>query len=130
MAEEKAKQSLKSETKIVVIRIRGQTGVKKDISDTLDMLNLKTKFSCVVLSKQDNIDGMIKKVKDFVTFGEVDSDTLNELITKRGVDGKKTFTLHPPRGGFERKGTKKTYVQGGALGNRKEKINELIKKML
>ena len=43
---------------------------------------------------------------------------------------KQFFRLHPPVGGFERKGIKKPYSIGGALGYRKEKINDLIKKML
>ena len=34
------------------------------------------------------------------------------------------------KGGFERKGTKMPFHLGGALGNRKEKINDLIRRML
>ena len=40
------------------------------------------------------------------------------------------FRLHPPIGGFERKGIKMPYSKGGVLGDRKEKISDLITKML
>ena len=40
------------------------------------------------------------------------------------------FRLHPPVGGFERKGIKVPFAQGGVLGYRKGKINDLIKKMI
>ena len=40
------------------------------------------------------------------------------------------FRLSPPIKGFGRKGTKLQFSLGGALGNRKEKINELLKRMI
>jgi large subunit ribosomal protein L30 len=39
------------------------------------------------------------------------------------------FRLHPPTKGFKGK-IKKSYGMGGELGNRREKINELVKRML
>lgn len=41
---------------------------------------------------------------------------------------KPVFRLNPPRGGFE--GTKRHFVEGGALGYRGEEINALIERML
>ena len=40
------------------------------------------------------------------------------------------FRLKPPRRGFERGGIKKPFVLGGALGYRKNMINDLIKRMI
>jgi len=40
------------------------------------------------------------------------------------------FKLHPPIRGFERKGVKRQFSMGGALGYRKEKINDLIMRMV
>jgi large subunit ribosomal protein L30 len=49
----------------------------------------------------------------------------------RDVSGlKPVFRLNPPLKGFERKGIKKPYSVGGALGNRGDKINELIGRMI
>lgn len=40
------------------------------------------------------------------------------------------FRLSPPRNGFERKGVKVQFSQGGVLGYRKDKINDLIMRMI
>ena len=64
------------------------------------------------------------------TFGTITEETIKELDAKRPKGEKKYYRLHPPRGGLERKGSKKNFKDGGALGPRAEKINDLIKKML
>jgi large subunit ribosomal protein L30 len=114
---------------IAVIRIKGQVKVRKDFTETLNRLGLKKKYSCIVLEnpKEEEL-GMIKKVRDFVAFGEIDKDTYNELVAKRGKGKKRFFNLHPPRGGIDSK--KHFGVGKGVLGNNKEKINDLIRRML
>ena len=141
---------------ITAIRIKGQVGLRKPIVETLHRLRIRKKYACVVFVKPTAVDlGMIKKVRDFVAFGEIDEKTLKELIEKRGslIDKKKTklkteeiikglkenkkfedfnlkpfFRLHPPRGGIDSK--KHFGVNKGVLGNNKNKINDLIKRML
>jgi len=122
---------------IAVVLVRGLQHITSEIKDTLFMLRLRKKLTCVVLDDTPTNRGMIKKVKDYITWGAIDQDTLKLLVEKRGKvnpeDKTKTkpyFNLHPPRGGFERKGTKKPFAMGGALGDRKEKINDLLKKMI
>jgi large subunit ribosomal protein L30 len=122
-------------SKIAIIRIRGMTGLRQEISDTLDMLRLYKKHACVVIDATPSNVGMVKKVKDFVTYGEIDDETLTILTEKRGIKDsegnlKPVFSLAPPVGGFERKGIKKPFTVGGVLGNRREKINNLIQKMI
>ncbi len=124
-----------SEKKLAVIRIRGELHLPKEIKDTLFMLRLRKKNTCILLDQNSSNLGKIKKIKDYVTWGEIDPETEKMLIEKRGIktkDGKLKpyFRLNPPRGGFERKGVKKPFSVGGALGNRKAKINELIKRMV
>ncbi|MBN2454636.1 uL30 family ribosomal protein [Candidatus Woesearchaeota archaeon] len=114
--------------KIAVIKIRGAVQAEKRIEDTLKMLGLKKKHSCVVIDDSPSNLGMVQKVKDFITWGTVSEETLKELTEKKGKEG--VFRLSPPAGGFERKGIKKPYAKGGALGDRGEKIDLLIKKML
>lgn len=116
--------------KIAAIRIKGLVNVKKTVEDTLKILRLYRKNYCVVLEKKPEIIGMLKKIKDCITWGEIDDSTLKFLVEKRGEKDKKFFRLHPPRKGFGRKGTKKPFSVGGALGYRGEKINELIKRMV
>lgn len=114
---------------IAVIRIKGKIDLRKDVKDTLNMLRLYKKHCCVVLKATPNNLGMIKKVKDYVTWGEIDDATLKLLIEKR-EKGKKFFALSPPKGGFERKGIKVSFIAKGALGYRKDKINDLLKRMI
>lgn len=136
--ETEAKPNEQSKGKIAVIRIKGLTKVGHEKEDTLNMLKLYRKNFCVVLDKTPSIVGMVKKVEDKVTWGEVDDSTIKEISSKRGEktkkDGKEAmkpyFRLHPPRGGFERKGIKVPFSLGGAMGYRGDKIKDLIKRML
>jgi len=115
--------------KLALIRIRGPVRVKSVIEDTMKMLNLRKKFNCVVLEDTPSNKGMLNKVRFHITWGEV-SDEVLKLMEPRKSKNKKYYRLHPPRGGFERKGIKIPFSLGGALGKRKEKINDLIKRML
>lgn len=140
--------------KIAAIRIRGGVRINSGIKDTFGMLRLYRKNYCVIFPKQPSYLGMLNKVKDYITWGEITEETFNSLVEKRGeeykgrltdskgkisynkfivVNNKKLkpfFRLHPPRGGFERKGIKMPFGRGGVLGYRKEKINDLINKMI
>lgn len=99
---------------IIVIRLRGSAKMSKDIRDTLDVLRLRRINSAVILEKNERNIGMVKKIEDFVTWGE----TEQEKIPNR---------LHPPRGGL--KSIKRKYPKGD-LGYRGKKIDILIKRML
>ncbi len=133
-----AKPAERSNGYIAIVRIRGEVNLTGPVDKTLHMLNLYRRNYCAVFQSSPSIIGMIKKVDLAVTWGEIDDATRKELIDKRGettlVDGKKVpkpfFRLAPPRKGFERKGTKKAFNNGGALGYRGAKINDLIKRML
>ena len=115
---------------LAVVRVRGLTGVRVDIKETLKRLNLFRKNYCVVVPKTPAYLGMVFKVKDFAAYGEIDDATLNALREKRKSEGKPFFRLCPPRGGFERKGIKRSFGSGGALGYRGSAINELIMRMI
>lgn len=140
--------------KVAVIRVRGITGVRHDIRKTMEMLRLYRKNYCVVIDANPSNLGMLKKIKDYVTYGEIDDNTYKMLIEKRGeaykgreesykgkikykrfvvVGNKKIklfFRLSPPRGGFERKGLKASFKQGGALGYRGKAMIKLIERMV
>lgn len=154
--------------RIGVVRIRGSIGIRKEIKDTMNMLRLYNKNHCIVITNSPNHIGMLRKIKDYVTWGEIDEKTFKELLSKRGkimakknltenylkektklsfdefvkeffnykknlkdVPGLKPFfRLKPPIKGFERKGIKTPFSMGGVLGYRKEKINDLILRML
>lgn len=141
-------------SKIAIIRVRGSINLNRKIKDTLNLLRLYRQNYCVVIEDMPSYKGMIKKVKDYVTYGEIDDETYKELVNKRGegykgrekdrkgkieykrfilINDKKIkpfFRLNPPRKGFGRKGIKVSYRAHGALGYRGEKINELLKRMM
>jgi large subunit ribosomal protein L30 len=144
----------KGKGNLAVIRVRGVTGVKRGVKDAMDSLRLYKKNFCVVLPNDKLYIGMVKKVKDYVTWGEIDDETFRLLIEKRGEEYrgrekdakgkveygnfikigdkkiKKFFRLNMPKKGFGRKGVKAPFSEGGALGYRGGKINDLIKRML
>jgi large subunit ribosomal protein L30 len=114
---------------IAVIRIRGQVGLNQRMAETLKRLNLKTKYSCIVLENPTPEKlGMMEKVKDLVAYGELNKETYAKLIEKRASKKKNFFRLHPPRGGIDSK--KPAGAGKGVLGNNKEKINQLVERML
>jgi len=116
--------------KIAIVRLRGRTGLQRGVADTLALLNLHRINNCVVLESSPETVGMIRKAKDYITWGAIDDSTLKLLIEKRGRDGKKTFRLDPPKGGLGSRGIKAAFSKSGALGDRKEKINDLLKNMM
>jgi large subunit ribosomal protein L30 len=125
----------KSNKKIAIILIRGLIGMSGDAKLTAKLLKLFKKHSCIIVDNNSVMMGMARKLKDYTTYGEINDETYKLLVEKRGKkdkDGKlkNIFNLSPPVKGFERKGTKKSFVVGGALGYRKEKINDLIKRMI
>lgn len=69
---------------IAVIRIRGRVGVRKEIADTLRMLRLHRKHHCTLWKLNDSVKGMLQKVKDYVTWGEISEEILKKLLEKRG----------------------------------------------
>lgn len=148
--------------KIAVILVRGTVNLSPDVKKTLELLRLRQKFACVVVDDTPMYRGMIQKVKDYVTYGEIEQAQFKTLVEKRGkvtgdepVDSKTAeqlakkyfegnmklrdfsdfgvkpfFRMHPPEKGFERKGIKKPYGRGGALGYRGPKIADLIERMM
>jgi large subunit ribosomal protein L30 len=145
-------------SKIIVIRIRGTVGVRDSIRQTLDLLRLRRRFVCVIVDDTKEIIGMIKKSKDYVSYGKIDKETLKLLIMKRGkipgnkflaeggiqlenflndfLEGKKSFQdlgIKPffrlhPPRGGFKKSVKGAWPKG-ILGLN-PKINDLVKKML
>ncbi len=139
--------------KLAVLLVRGMADVEASIIRTLLLLRLTHKNHCVIIENTPMNKGMLHKVKDYVTWGEIDENTFQELVVKRGQefkgplqDSKKKYTyktldfkgkkykpyfaLSPPRKGFERKGIKVSFASGGALGYRGEKINQLLLRMM
>jgi len=70
--------------KLAVIRIRGTVDVDPDSEYTLRLLRLVKKFHAVIVDDNEVYKGMLRKVQSYVTWGEIDKDTLALLLKKRG----------------------------------------------
>jgi large subunit ribosomal protein L30 len=76
-----------------VVRVRSSVHVKEDISDTMDLMHLNRANHCVLLLDSPQNRGMLNKVKDFVTWGEVDAGTLAKVLKARGqLTGRRPLT--------------------------------------
>ncbi|MCX8158557.1 MAG: 50S ribosomal protein L30 [Candidatus Diapherotrites archaeon] len=76
-----------------VIRMRGEVKVAPDIKTTLSMLRLHKVNHAVLVSNNKATKGMLEKIKDYVTYGEIDDKVLAKLIIKRGrLPGNKRIT--------------------------------------
>lgn len=69
----------------LVIRLRGEMGIAPEILDTLSRMNLPSKYSATLISDTPSNIGMLNKVADYVTWGEIDQPSLVELLKKRGA---------------------------------------------
>ena len=87
-AKEKAEKGSESKaqkrTLLAVIRIRGTVDVPPDVKYTLRLLRLVRKHHCVIIDDRPSYLGMLRKVKDWVTWGEIDCETLALLLRRRG----------------------------------------------
>jgi large subunit ribosomal protein L30 len=136
-----------------VIRLRGLVNMEQSVKDALMMLRLNRKMNCILLNDGKVQKGMLQKVKDRVTWGEIDDETLMALVEKRGRKAgnvrlteeeakaafknikegkdagiKPVFRLTPPSKGF--KNSIKQHYPNGEVGYRGKEINTLLKRMI
>lgn len=121
--------ALKAGGWLAVIRIRGAPKMSSESERTLHHLHLPRRNSCSILAHTPSNLGMIQKVQNYITWGEVTDDTIKQLDSKASKRGERAFSLASPKKGLERKGIKLPSTAGGSLGHRKD-INKLILRMI
>jgi large subunit ribosomal protein L30 len=67
-----------------IVQVRGVVNTRREIKDTLKMLRLHHINHCVLVPDTPEYLGMIRKVKDFVAYGEVDAATIEVILRTRG----------------------------------------------
>ncbi|MFO8078077.1 MAG: 50S ribosomal protein L30 [Thermoplasmatota archaeon] len=67
-----------------VVRVRGTVNVKPKITKTLELLRLTRVNHCTLVDEKKEIKGMLQQAKDYVTWGEINEETLSALLQKRG----------------------------------------------
>ncbi len=69
----------------LIIRIRGTVDVRPEVEHTLYLLRLRQRFAASLYhSSLPGLEGMLQKIRDWATWGEIDRDTLIQLIRVRG----------------------------------------------
>jgi len=141
---------------IIVIRISGLVEVPEKVDETLYRIRLRRKYSAILFAETTENMKILRKIRDFVAYGKINEETLLSLISARAkvvgnkkIDFKKIldsilkmekkkkidlkeadikpfFRLHSPRGGIK----SKIHAPKGVLGDNKEKINDLVRRML
>ena len=146
--------------RIAVVKVRGNINVAHSVRDTMKMINLTRVNHCVIIDDRKQYLGMLQKAKDYITWGEVSDKMLKKMLVKRGkvtdemvagstkyktldefigaylkfevelddIKAGPVFRLSPPKRGYA--STKKAFGQHGSLGNRHEKINDLLVRMI
>ncbi|MHA1298251.1 MAG: 50S ribosomal protein L30 [Candidatus Helarchaeota archaeon] len=69
---------------LIAIRIRGSVGVRRSIKETMEYLRLFKVNHAVLLDDRKSYKGMLQKAKDYITWGQIDKETLLNLLKKRG----------------------------------------------
>ncbi len=79
------KQSLAPEkTYLVAIRLKGEFGTPYTLGTALTTLHLKRKFNAVIVENKPESIGMLRLVKDYVTWGDVSTNEVAILFRERG----------------------------------------------
>ncbi len=137
---------------ILIIRIKGLVEISQQAQETLFRLHLQRKYTATLIKETPENLKLLQKIRNYVAYGTLTKEDLILLLEQRGkaFKGKKVevkaaidqldkksledlnmkpfFRLHPPRGGIDSRlhyGVKK-----GVLGNHKDKINLLMRRML
>lgn len=71
-----------------VLRVRSPRSKSIKMEDTLERLRLNKVNHCTVVPENKVYKGMLNKIKDIITWGEIDKNTLSQLIRYRStLDG-------------------------------------------
>lgn len=85
--------SLGEEKCFIVLRIRGQVGIRGDLEDVFRLLHITRKNHATIIKGTPSNLGMIQKIKDYATWGEASLETISLILRDRGlVKGNKKLT--------------------------------------
>merc|ERR1712112_599335 len=136
-----------------VMRIRGINQVSPKVRKCLQLMRLRQINNGVFIKMNKATQNMLRIVEPYITYGCPNLKAVRDLIYKRGfvkVDGNRTpitsneiieqslgkfgiicveDLIHEILTGGWRKKTNH-FVEGGDFGNREDKINDLLKKMI
>jgi large subunit ribosomal protein L30 len=78
---------------LAVVKVRGTISAQRETRETLDMLRLARTNHAVLVDNRPSYMGMLYRVQNYVTWGEVSKETVALLLKKRGrLAGNKKLT--------------------------------------
>jgi large subunit ribosomal protein L30 len=88
---------------LAVVKIRGTIRAKRETRETLDMLRLARTNHAVLVDNRPSYMGMLYRVQNYVTWGEVSKETVATLLQKRGrlAGGKKLTEEYVTKLGYK-----------------------------
>lgn len=69
---------------LAVLRLRGSVNISKELERTFTLLHLNRKNHVTLMRDSPSNLGMIRKIKDYTTWGEVSPKIISQLIQQRG----------------------------------------------
>ncbi len=77
----------------MAVRVRGESDISQEIRDTLNMLRLTRNCHATLIDDRPSYTGMLHKVQNCVTWGEISKENIALLLKKRGrLVGNKKLT--------------------------------------
>ena len=67
----------------LVVRISGQADVPYWAVTTMTLLKLEKKYRATIIPEKDNTVGMLRKIQHYVSWQEIDIETVKELLDKK-----------------------------------------------
>ena len=78
---------------IFLVRIRGRVNISKEKENVFKMLHLSREYHGTIIDNRSSYLGMIQKIKDYSTWGEVYHDSISLILKKKGrLKGNKKLT--------------------------------------
>lgn len=121
---------------VLVDESSNQKNMVLKAKDYLTFGEIDQKSLELLLSKRGRLEGNKRiskeKLKEFKAsdFSDLAGQIIKNGKKLRELGIKRVFRLNSPKTGFERKGVKKSFNVGGALGYRGQEINLLLEKMM
>lgn len=76
-----------------VVKVRGTISAQREARETLELLRLARTNHAILLDNRPSFMGMLYRVQNYVTWGEISKETLALMLQKRGrLSGGKRLT--------------------------------------
>jgi large subunit ribosomal protein L30 len=88
---------------LVAVKVRGTVSAVRETRETLDLLHLTHSNHAVLIDSRSAYRGMLRRVGNYVTWGEPTKETVSMMLQKRGrlAGGKKLTDEYIQKAGFK-----------------------------